>query len=104
MKRLLSLSPAAFVASLLTLIVCDGTNPSLTLRVGVIAAEEPRDGELARSFREVVQPFLTSYCQGCHAKEMPKGKLDLTSFASVGQVSTAHQTWQTILERLEAGE
>src|SRR6266478_5100202 len=101
MKRLLSLRPAAFVAALLALIVCDGTNPSLTLRVGVIVAEDSRDGELERSFRESVQPFVTTYCQSCHGKEAPKGKLDLTSFESVGKIAAAHQTWQTVLERLE---
>src|SRR4051794_11028088 len=69
-----------------------------------VEAAEPRSEQLDRAFRETVQPFLATYCHGCHGKQSPKAKLDLTTYATVGQVAAAHQTWQTVLERLEAGE
>ena len=43
-------------------------------------AAEPRGDEFDGSFRETVLPFLKEYCHTCHGTEMPKGKLDLTSF------------------------
>ena len=41
---------------------------------------------------------------GCHGQEKAEAKLDLAAFSSLGEVAAGHQTWQTVLERLEAGE
>src|SRR5437868_9930041 len=93
MKRLIIFLLAAFAFTLLSF-----------TGFHAVAAAEARDEQLDRSFREVVQPFLANYCQDCHGKEAPKAKLDLTTFATVGQIGAAHQTWQTVLERLQAAE
>jgi hypothetical protein len=69
-----------------------------------VHAADPPDEQSDRTFREVVGPFIVTYCHGCHGEESPKAKLNLTTFTTVGQIATAHQTWQTVLERLEAGE
>ena len=67
-------------------------------------AAEPADVSLERDFAKVVQPFVKSYCLGCHGKEKQEGKLDLSGYSSLAAVVKNHQVWGTVLERLEAGE
>jgi hypothetical protein len=55
-------------------------------------------------FDALVQPFLKTYCLGCHGGEKPKGKLDLSGFGSVAAVVQNLRAWGDVLERLEAGE
>src|SRR5438105_15718322 len=70
---------------------------------GAVAAQ-PAEQELHRQFEQAVQPLLATYCHTCHAKEQPKGKLDLTIYSTAAKAATAHSTWTTVLERLEAKE
>ncbi len=35
------------------------------------------------SYQTQVQPILTAHCVRCHSGEKPKGKIDLTSYASL---------------------
>jgi mono/diheme cytochrome c family protein len=67
-------------------------------------AVEPSDQELDRGLATAVTPFLQTYCQGCHGKEQPKAKLDLTAYGSLASIAAGHQPWELVLERLEAGE
>lgn len=41
------------------------------------------DGEVGRTFEQVVQPFLRTYCTECHQAEKRKGGLRLDSFEHV---------------------
>jgi hypothetical protein len=59
---------------------------------------------LEHTFQAVVRPFLKTYCLDCHGGDEPEAKLDLSGYASVNDVGKAHQTWATVLERIEAGE
>src|SRR5262245_12423521 len=70
----------------------------------VALAADPADRQLEAQFAATIGPFLKTYCQGCHGQEEPKGKLDLTPFSTVPRIAAAHSTWETVLERLEAGE
>ena len=67
-------------------------------------AAEPASDELARQFQATVQPFVATYCQVCHGKEMPEAELNLSGFTAAQQVAGAHTTWQLVLERLDAKE
>lgn len=59
---------------------------------------------LKRDFEDVVRPFLTTNCAGCHGMEDPEAALSLTAFTTLKDVTQGFATWQIILERLEAGE
>jgi hypothetical protein len=50
----------------------------------------------------MVQPFVASYCLECHAKEKPKGDLDLSAYATLGTVAKDLDQWEIVLEQLEA--
>lgn len=58
----------------------------------------------AQEFSRDVKPFLKTYCLDCHGASEPEAKLDLSPFDSPEAVGKAHQTWEIILHRLEAGE
>ncbi|MEZ6059396.1 MAG: DUF1592 domain-containing protein [Planctomycetaceae bacterium] len=60
--------------------------------------------QLTEQFNTTVQPFLANHCIDCHGADDPQAKLDLSRFRTVNSVSEAHQTWQEIIERLEADE
>lgn len=75
-----------------------------------VPASQPTDdkveatGErLEREFREVVLPFVTTYCGGCHGKEKPKGDVDLSAYSSAEAVAKNHPQWAAVLEQLKDG-
>src|SRR5262245_965182 len=65
------------------------------------AADAPAD--LDRQFRDTVQPFLQTYCCGCHGKEKPKPRLDLSAFPTADAVARDHRRWEAVLEQLQSG-
>ncbi|HUG70719.1 MAG TPA: DUF1592 domain-containing protein [Pirellulaceae bacterium] len=67
-------------------------------------AAEPTAEDLSRRFAETIRPFLKSNCLACHGEERQEAKLDLSPYSSIESVSRAHQTWEAVLERLEANE
>lgn len=71
---------------------------------GCLLGAEPTDRDLQHQFTAKVQPFVQTYCQSCHGTEQPKAKLDLSGYVNAAQVAQAHQTWDLVLERLEAQE
>ncbi len=75
---------------------------ALPFQSAAIAAEPAPD--FRATYADKIQPLLATYCQSCHGKQEPEGKLDVTVFASIDRVADGHETWQAILERLEAKE
>jgi len=71
---------------------------------GLIAAALSNDDVLQRRFAESTLPLLQTYCLDCHGKERQEAKLDLSDFKSLSDVAGAHQTWEIVLERLQAKE
>src|SRR5436190_3709731 len=67
-------------------------------------ADEPKQRELDRRFAAEVQPFLKTYCLGCHGPERQEGKLNLASYDSLSAVKKNQQIWELILERLKGKE
>ncbi len=61
-------------------------------------------GVLKRDFRDVVSPFLKTYCTGCHGGEKPKAKFDLSPYASLESVANDLGHWKLVLERLREEE
>jgi hypothetical protein len=55
-------------------------------------------------FREQIRPILEKHCYECHGPEKQKGKLNLASFGEYENVLEAKETWQVVLERVQAFE
>src|SRR5262249_48740325 len=72
----------------------------IAFRPAADSAEQPLD----RRFTDIVQPFLKNYCLDCHGADQPKAKLDLSKFASAATVARHEQTWEIVIERLQAEE
>jgi hypothetical protein len=66
-------------------------------------AADPELTGLETQFRTTVQPFLTSYCLGCHSKAKAKGGLDLSQFSSAEVAAKDYRRWETVVEQLHAG-
>lgn len=60
--------------------------------------------DLESRFQADVQPFLKDYCLDCHGTELQEARLNLSGFPTVKSVTEGHQIWETVLDRLVAGE
>jgi len=65
------------------------------------AAGDPAKPE---NFQTAVAPILTNTCGGCHNDQLASGGLDLTPFRSPASITTERGEWETIVEKLRAGE
>lgn len=72
--------------------------------VGFVLSGCSAADELSAAFGRTVKPFLNEFCLDCHGATDPEAKLNLSSFVSAESVAESHQTWETVLQRLEAGE
>jgi mono/diheme cytochrome c family protein len=54
-------------------------------------------------FREVVRPFLESYCLGCHGGDEPEAGLDLSGFSTASGVLDELPLWEIVQLQLEDG-
>jgi hypothetical protein len=68
------------------------------------AADDASEPTLNRRFAEQVEPFLKTYCHECHGGQDPEAGLNLTAYRSLDSVAKDWQTWDIVLERLEAAE
>ena len=76
---------------------------SAQLDARFVADEAARDA-LSREFDVTINPFVTSYCTGCHGGEKPKARFDLSPYRSIDSVATDFGHWDLVLERLDAKE
>src|SRR5947207_1949814 len=65
------------------------------------AAEAPA---LERRFSGTIQPFLTSYCIGCHSGGSPAGQFDLAQYSTIAAVVRDYPRWNLVIEKLTAGQ
>src|SRR5262245_52424957 len=68
-----------------------------------VSASAPAPAPLERQFRDVVRPFLQTYCLDCHGSQKPKGDLDLSAYSSPEAVAKDLRRWEAVLEQLQAG-
>src|SRR5579871_3701151 len=69
-----------------------------------VRGAEPSEAVIERRFDQVLHPFVKKYCAKCHGADRQEGKLDLSGFSSVASVRQSPGTWETVAERLDAGE
>jgi mono/diheme cytochrome c family protein len=67
-------------------------------------AGAPEEQVSAGAFAQTVQPFLKTYCAGCHGSARPAAQLDLTQYATADAVVRDFSRWNRVRERLSAGE
>jgi len=65
---------------------------------------EETDPAFDRQFEWGVVPFLNRHCLSCHGEKKPAAMLDLTGRRTIENVARDHRVWESIAERLEAGE
>ena len=74
------------------------------LQTPLIGAAEAPNSDLERRFVRNVQPFLTSYCIGCHSGDTPAAQFDLRPYSSLAAVIRDYPRWAVLLDRLNASE
>src|SRR5713226_6189473 len=67
-------------------------------------AATPSGADVERGFTETVQPFLNSYCTGCHGGAKPAAQLDLRQYSTAESVVQDFSRWNRVLARLTAKE
>ncbi|MGE0755971.1 MAG: DUF1592 domain-containing protein [Pirellulaceae bacterium] len=70
-------------------------------------ADDVEELRLRAVHADVVAPFLRSYCLDCHGPDRQEAKLDLRTLLPTYGSDAESQTqrlWQTVIERLEAGD
>lgn len=77
---------------------------SLLVSVALVSADDVPLGSLASEFDNGIQPLLRAHCLSCHDTETQEAKLDLSVFHRLQDVTESYRIWETILERLEAGD
>lgn len=60
--------------------------------------------EQVQAFERQVTPFLSKYCFNCHNEERERGGLRLDVFKDVAAITSARDTWESVLERLQNGD
>ena len=70
------------------------------LAISNISAAATPTVNLDRGFAQTVQPFLASYCIGCHGGTTPAAQFDLGPYTSTAAVVKDYAHWNLVLERL----
>src|SRR5688572_14783957 len=73
-------------------------------RTGAQKPAPVSDAALERQFSQIVRPFVSEYCAGCHSGPEPEAQLDLTSFAKLSAVLEDLPHWSLLMERLNHRE
>ena len=58
----------------------------------------------AAEFAGRVRPLVKTYCLDCHSTKVAKGGLDIERFATLQQVRSDPEPWQSVLEMLQRDE
>jgi hypothetical protein len=82
------------------------TITGITLLLGTLAAGASAAGlaeaDLEPRFKDTVQPFLKTYCTGCHGGEKPMAQFDLTHYTSTAKVVEEYRHWALVLQKLDS--
>lgn len=65
-----------------------------------LIAADSGERTLESGFANTVQPFIESYCVGCHGGEKPKARFDMSGYSTMQSVVRDHSQWELILEKL----
>ncbi|HEY1601973.1 MAG TPA: DUF1592 domain-containing protein [Pirellulales bacterium] len=75
--------------------------------IGLVAATIALGADVSagdgKFFAEKLQPFLATYCTGCHGGDEPKAALSLDGVADAAALRKDREHWAQVVEYLEAG-
>ena len=74
------------------------------LLAGHLRGADTSGADLERSFAQTVRPFLDTYCIACHSGTAPAAQFDLRPYSTVDAVVKDYPHWNTLMEKLKAGE
>src|SRR5215813_426660 len=82
---------------------------SLVILTLVCAAVALRGSQAQRAqgrpdFEKAVLPFLVENCYACHNARRKSGELDLEQFQTAASMIQQRETWEHVLQKLQAGE
>lgn len=66
--------------------------------------DEGADADLERRFSQIVRPFVTSYCAGCHSGPTPAASFDLRPYKTIKSVIDDFPHWALVLGKLTSKE
>lgn len=67
-------------------------------------AEDDPMAKLGAEFRRDVVPLIQSHCIECHDDQAREAELDLSGYRDVAEVIKSHRVWETVLQRVAAGD
>jgi len=73
-----------------------------TLAVSALPVAQPANPVLDRQFTQVVRPFVSQYCVGCHSGSTPAAQFDLSSYTTLDSVVRDHPRWALVIDKLSA--
>jgi hypothetical protein len=62
------------------------------------------EAELARQFKQIIRPFLTAYCTGCHSGTEPAASFDVQRYDALSSVVEDFGHWVLIQRKLTSRE
>src|SRR3954470_24295553 len=68
------------------------------------AAKVVVGGGTAEAGFSKIQAFVQAHCIECHGEKVQKGDLDLHGFADAASVVRDPETWEDVLDKVQAGE
>lgn len=81
-----------------------GCGLGLGFRDSPLAYGDETPSPLSIDFEDQVLPLLEVHCLDCHDSSTREAELDLSTFKRMSDVTDHYQIWETILQRVEAGE
>ncbi len=87
-----------------------GTFVAILVFAGQVASADPSNTSKTNgltqeaAFTKTVQPFLSSYCVGCHNAKNKTANLDLQQFNSLAAVRANLKVWKKVAWKLEERE
>jgi hypothetical protein len=76
----------------------------MILAVAAIPAAHAATRTLEAQFEQIVRPYVTQYCFGCHSGKTPAAQFDLKAYTTMDTVVRDYPRWALVLERLTAKE
>ncbi|HEU0176965.1 MAG TPA: DUF1592 domain-containing protein [Blastocatellia bacterium] len=67
-------------------------------------ARQAKQAQRDAGFEQLVRPFLTEHCYGCHNAEMKTGGLNLETYSTAASVIQDRQKWEEVLKKIRTGE
>lgn len=103
-ERIVSVHPYRMPSVFALLVICG-------IAVSSVHAAPPPKGNqhktqdkqsLDQQFEQIVKPFVTKHCVGCHSGNTPAAQFDLKAYTSVDTVTRDYPRWDLVMERLLA--